>query len=206
MAFISSWAQGIIIAVIIATIIEMILPNSNNSKYIKVVIGIFILFTIVSPIINKFGNFNDTDIGIDSYIEASTKDSLQTSVNLNNDEAIKKMYEENLKVDIKTKLAQKGYEVEYINLEILNNTEYTLNKIDIKISARIQENNQAQNISSNATTIIENIENIRIDIGGSRNDEKIETEKSVITETEKRKIKEYLSNVYEVRENNIFIQ
>lgn len=33
--FLSSWAQGIIVAVIIATLIEMILPNSsisNNKK------------------------------------------------------------------------------------------------------------------------------------------------------------------------------
>ena len=31
-----SWATGIIIAVIIATIIEMILPNSTSKKYIKI--------------------------------------------------------------------------------------------------------------------------------------------------------------------------
>ena len=37
--FLSSWAQGIIVAVIIATLIEMILPNSSSKKYVKVVIG-----------------------------------------------------------------------------------------------------------------------------------------------------------------------
>ncbi len=30
--FLSSWAQGIIVAVIIATLIEMILPNSSSKK------------------------------------------------------------------------------------------------------------------------------------------------------------------------------
>ena len=34
--WITNWAQGIIIAVIIATIIEMILPNGSCKKYIKV--------------------------------------------------------------------------------------------------------------------------------------------------------------------------
>ena len=33
--FINSWAQGIILAVIIATIIEIILPEGNNKKYVK---------------------------------------------------------------------------------------------------------------------------------------------------------------------------
>ena len=34
--FLSSWAQGIIVAVIIATLIEMILPNSSSKKYVKI--------------------------------------------------------------------------------------------------------------------------------------------------------------------------
>ena len=62
--FLSNWAQGIIVAVIIATIIEMILPNGSSKKYVKVVVGIYILFTIISPIITKFSsnNFNINDI------------------------------------------------------------------------------------------------------------------------------------------------
>ena len=42
--FLSTWAEQIIIAVIIATIIELILPNNKNKKYIQMVIGIYILF------------------------------------------------------------------------------------------------------------------------------------------------------------------
>ena len=53
-SFISSWTQGIIVSVIIASIIEMILPDGNCQKYVKVVIGVFILFSIVSPVISKF--------------------------------------------------------------------------------------------------------------------------------------------------------
>ena len=59
--WISSWANSVIIAVIIATIIEMILPNGNNKKYIKTVIGIFILFSIIAPVISKISD-NDFDL------------------------------------------------------------------------------------------------------------------------------------------------
>ena len=34
----NSWAQGIILAVIIVTILEMIVPEGKNKKYIKIVI------------------------------------------------------------------------------------------------------------------------------------------------------------------------
>lgn len=201
--FISVWAQSIIVSVIIATIIEMILPNSSNSKYIKVVIGVFILFTIISPIINKFSSNKISDkINFDSYIDTSTNNSaITTNVNLNNEDTIRKMYEENLKIDIKTKITQKGYTVGNINLDILNNDEYTLSKIDLKIVAKNESINQNNN--TNVTTIVENIENIRVDIGGSSKNK--EEEKSVISESEKRKLKEYLSSVYEVSENNIFV-
>ena len=48
MNWISNWIQGIIIAVIIGTIIEMLLPEGNCKKYVKVVIGVYILFSIIS--------------------------------------------------------------------------------------------------------------------------------------------------------------
>ena len=40
--FFRSWCEGIIVAVIIAMLIEAILPEGNNKKYVKVVIGIYI--------------------------------------------------------------------------------------------------------------------------------------------------------------------
>ena len=50
---INSWAQEIVIAVIVGTIIEMIVQNGKNKKYIKTVIGMYLLFVIMYPIINK---------------------------------------------------------------------------------------------------------------------------------------------------------
>ena len=52
--WLSNWAETIIIAVVIATIIEMLIPEGSSKKYVKVVIGVYILFTIISPIITKF--------------------------------------------------------------------------------------------------------------------------------------------------------
>ena len=205
LSFISSWAQGIIVAVIIATIIEMLLPSNGNGKYVKMVVGVFVLFSIISPIISKFkGNDDSSSIDFDSYVETSTDNTTQTSsMELNNDEAIKKMYEENLKIDIKSKLSQRGYIVGEINLGISDNEEYTLNKIEVTITEKNEESGQNGN-SQNTTTIVENIENVKVSLGGSSKDEE-QKEESVINETEKRRLREYLSSVYEVKENNILV-
>ena len=76
MNWISGWIQGIIIAVIIGTIIEMLLPDGNCKKYVKVVIGVYILFSIVSPVITKVtGNeFRVSDIyDIKKYLQKAVR-------------------------------------------------------------------------------------------------------------------------------------
>ncbi len=183
----------------------MLLPNNSSSKYIKVVVGVFVLFSIISPVVSKLkGNDILDEINMDSYIEKTGRESIQTStVNVDNNKAIKKIYEENLKIDIKSKISQKGYTVGEVNLDISDNSEYTINKIEIKITAK-NETSSKKTATENTTTIVENIENIKISLGGSRKDEKKE-EQSIISESEKRKLREYVGNVYEVSENNIQI-
>lgn len=177
----------------------MILPNGNNSKYIKVVIGIFVLFTIISPVASKIiGKKGEVDF--ESYIDATEGVSIQTNANIDNNKLIRQMYEENLKIDIKAKISQKGYMVGDLNVEILDNDEYTLNSINMVIvgnSKNRQNNNQT-------STIVENVENVLINISGEKSS-KEKKEKSVISESERRKIIQYLSSVYEVREENIFV-
>ena len=94
MGWVSNWIQGIIIAVVISTIVEMILPEGNSKKYIKVVIGVYILFSIVSPVISKVtGNsFQVSDIlNIDEYIEASSSNTYQ-NLEQSQEQQIKEIY------------------------------------------------------------------------------------------------------------------
>ena len=201
-SFISTWAQGIIVSVIIATIIEMILPNSNNSKYIKMVIGVFILFSIVSPVINKISG-NNNSFNLDRFSKYETNETIETSSSIDNNELIKQMYEENLKIDMKAKISQKGYSVGDIDVEILNNNEFTLNSIKMKIVGSEKNQGKSGN-NQRTTTIVENVENILVSVSGktANNNEK---EKSAISESEKRKLVQYLSSVYEVKESNIYV-
>lgn len=178
----------------------MILPEGNNSKYIKMVIGVFVLFTIISPIINKITGKNNS-LNLFSNIKNYEEKAVTASANLDNEKLIKQMYEENLKIDIKAKISQKGYVIGNLSVEILNDNEYTLNSINMKI---IGNSNTKNNNNQNTTTIVENVENILINVGG-KSDNKNDNEKSVISESEKRKLIQYLSSVYEVKENNIHI-
>ena len=163
MNWISNWIQGIIIAVIIGTIIEMLLPEGNCKKYVKVVIGVYILFSIVSPVITKVtgSEFRVSDIyDINSYIEASTK-STQDYAEINKENQIKQIYETNLKKDMKQKIEEKGYKVKSIFLELANDEQYTLKKINISLSLKEQntEENDVKIVNEIQISVANNNEN-----------------------------------------------
>ena len=46
-----SWCENIVVVIIITTLIEMLLPEGKTQKYIKIVIGVYLIFSIVQPIL-----------------------------------------------------------------------------------------------------------------------------------------------------------
>lgn len=194
MNWISGWIQGIIIAVIIGTIIEMLLPDGNCKKYVKVVIGVYILFSIVSPVITKVtGNeFRVSDIyDINTYIEVSAKNS-QENIENSQQNQIKQVYITNLKNDMKQKIQEKGYSVKSLTLEISNDEQYTLKKIFAQVSKRKnEENNEVKGVNEINITISNTTENIEEDIS--------------ISTKEQNDLKAYLSGIYNLEEKNINI-
>lgn len=197
--WISNWAQGIIVAVIIGTIIEMVLPEGNCKKYVKVVIGIYILFSIISPVISKMTGktLQVSDIlELDKYIENVENNNLYGTLDKDNTNNIKEIYINSLKNDIKYKIEAKGYTVKNVELEVQKNEEYTLKNISIEVYKKEEKEENVQNETSK-------IETINIDI--SQNTTRDNSEKEKISESEKKKLREYISMVYEISEKNINI-
>ncbi|WP_164931675.1 stage III sporulation protein AF [Longirhabdus pacifica] len=50
--WLSEWLREIIIIILIASFVELILPNKSMQRYTKVTISLFIILTILSPIIS----------------------------------------------------------------------------------------------------------------------------------------------------------
>ena len=208
-AFISNWAQGIIVAVIIASIIEMILPEGSSKKYIKVVIGVYILFVIVTPIVNQFSN-NSNSIDTDSIFnfenEENTFEVSSKNLEEKNVTSIKSMYEMNLKSDIKNKIQSKGYIVQEVNVEISDDEKYSINKILVVVSGEQQSEETKDNGSKKkVVTIVEHVEKVKVDIS-KQNSESKEEKKYTISEKKANNLKEYLSSQYDIAVKNIEIR
>ena len=192
--FLSSWAQGIIVAVIIATLIEMILPNSSSKKYVKVVIGMYILFTIVSPIIKKLGgkDINLNTIDIEKYEQQISKsyNTISRKFEDNNTRSIKDIYVSNLKADISAKLKEKGYEIDTSDIQIKDDENYTIEKITLKLIKMEQKQGKNNEIVINTVEIGNTI---------SQKDSK------TLSDDDKQEVKDYISETYDIDKKNINI-
>lgn len=210
MNLLNNWLQGIIIAVVISTIIEMILPNGNSKKYIKVILGLYVLFNIVTPIINII---TKKEINLSSIINSNdfakaTQSYEVSSINKNisqiNENSIKEIYKNKLKNDIKAKIEEKEYEVEKIIVEVEDNEEYKLKQISLFIK-NINTKEAKSNIEENENILLINtikVDEIKID--NNKEDEALDS-KSNLSKTQKEEIKKYLSSIYEIKESQILV-
>ena len=121
---ISTWAKNIAIAVIISTLIMMILPDNKNKKYIKVIVGIYILFCVISPVSSKVINIDDYDIG--NYVKVND----ETNQNKNYISTVNEEFENKMIENIKEELKNIGFKSD--NVSIKFDKDYNL--IEIKIS------------------------------------------------------------------------
>lgn len=127
--------ESIIIAIIFVIIIEMLLPNGSNKKYIKMVSGIYLMFTILNPFLELFNK----DISLDLF---ENIDSIETSSNISED-YLKNYYTESFKTAIKADLKELGYDIDEIVLELDD-----ANSEIIKIRIRGAKENEFENIKS----------------------------------------------------------
>ena len=129
--FLSSWAEQVILAVIIATILELILPNSKNKKYVQMVIGVYVLFNIISQIIKNKEKLVFSEIDLDKYITTSTKVE-QSSM----DARLEKIYLDELENNIKSKFKNAGIEIIKCTIDAeLDTTKKNagIHSIDVKV-------------------------------------------------------------------------
>lgn len=184
---INSWAQKIIIVIIICTIIEMILPEGKNKKYIKTVIGIYVVFTIISPIIT---NLNNDQIDLNKYLKIDNNISIETSTVIDTNSYIEEVYKEKLKTDIKSKIEEMGYCANKIDLKIVTENEEKYGEI-LEINLKLSKQEKQESTS--------NIQIEKIVIGEEKQEE------IVLSEKEENEIKQYLAETYGVSMGTVLV-
>ena len=206
--FISSWAKSLGLAIVIVSILEMLLPNNKNKKYIRMVMGIYIIFNIVSPFINNQDIFNIENIDMEKYalneteeIQVTSEEVDQTSMN----KRIKDLYVEELQKDITKKVEEQGYKVNNCEVKVSilpeeNQTEIKEIKLKVEKSQTIEENKEDAE-----DRLIEEIQKIKevdttVNIQKKDEEKQEEQENNTISKSDIQNIKKFLIEEYEVNE------
>ncbi len=227
--FLSLWVKNLSLALIVVSILEMLLPNNKTKKYVKMVMGLYILFSIIAPFVNNSNvlNFNMEDVYSDYSKEISSisATSMEGEVNqASMDDRLNKLYEEQLESDITQKVEEKGYDVrkckvdahisesdtgiEYITIEIDGKNDNVENSNDSDNSNKTDatENfNGSSKYSKNSENtledkIVKEIQKIqKVEIDVSKGDDSEDTN-SAITKTDVKMIKDFLTKEYGVSE------
>lgn len=220
--FLSSWVKNLSLALIVVSILEMILPNNKTKKYIKTIMGLYILFSIISPFIKNSNNLNLSEFNINSYAEGIVEASSNEVVNQDSmDKRIKKIYVQELEKDITSKIKEKGYTVSNCKVDVDGIEDGNIKNITVKLKDKNENLNSEENYKNNKINIenvlVEEIQKVKIQVSNNKeeqqsNNSSSEEEEnkneskqdsnsnSKITKTDIQNIKKFLIEEYGVSE------
>lgn len=203
--FLSSWAKGLGVTIVIVSILEMLLPNHKTKKYIKMVLGVYVIFNIISPIIQNKEIFDLDELDLSDYQTTETSAIDQTRM----DERIEELYIQELEKDVTKKVKEMGYEVTKCKVEaqISDKEEDTkISKIKLKIEKsqeKQEEEEKDDNTEDKIVSEIQKIKKVDTTVEIEKNEEKTQNEKenkTAITKVDIQNVKKFLIEEYGVNE------
>lgn len=172
MIAIKAFIEQVIYVAIIAIIIELILPKGNTKKYIYIILSLFVLLNVISPIIDVVKDTNMQTV-LDNVLEtvsgnAESIDNVDVKeFSEYKNEKVTEKLEEELSYEIKEKLS--SINIKFKDLRVKLSDQYNFEELEIKIgnlnslgnrkvekiSNAISMISKEYNISENVITIIE---------------------------------------------------
>lgn len=128
--FFRTWCEGIMISVFITVIIEMLVPEGNIKKYVKVIIGVYMVFVILNPIILGIDKFN-----FENILDFDKKYEIQETFSQNDE--ILNLYATAMETEIREKFDN----IESVTITFSENLE-DIEKIEIIVQDEFKNINE----------------------------------------------------------------
>ena len=163
MEFIKEWITNIILFVLLATVIDMLLPNSNLQKYTKMITGLLLIAVILTPVFKLISHDFEEVLASVPAIKGTGEKNLENSVEMKKREIqawqdayileetavqLKKLAEEEL-------MAQYQLEFADINVQVDENDQSTFPDNLLKVVVQLK-------VKSEKSETVEAIKKIEI--------------------------------------------
>ncbi|MDR6122432.1 stage III sporulation protein AF [Bacillus sp. SLBN-46] len=196
MEFLTEWVTNIILFILLATVIDMLLPNSGLQKYTKMVTGLLLIAIILTPIFKLISKDFETTLASIPSFQAPGEKNMKNLIDLKKKEiqASQHAYilEEmavQLKKDVKEELMEQyGLEIAKVDIAINEESDQAFPENLQKVMVLLRQ-------PENGVKTVEAIKQIEI------NTEKPLPSKGSTEETEK--IASFLSQKWNVTEETV---
>lgn len=201
---ISNWAGELVVALIVTTLIEMLLPDNKTKKYVKTLIGVYIVFCIISPFIDesKVLSFENIEKELESYSKELKIDDIQTTNGQNSSVSMESLYIEEFRKNVIEQIENQGFKVKKCNVDIeIDATKENagINKIYVNISKKQIQNDDNKQKTSEIK--IDEVQKVEISINSTSNED---NNSEIAQENEDTLIvKKLLCEHYEISEDRV---
>ena len=121
-----SWIYNIIGVVFIGILFDILLPINKINKFMKCIFSVFVLYSIITPVLNLVSNNNISDIfeSTSTEIDINFINQLNASKNDTYERLIQNAIENegilNVDVEILNNLENDTYEISIVEINLLN--------------------------------------------------------------------------------------
>jgi len=200
-SFITEWVTNIILFVLLATVVDMLLPNSTFQKYAKMVAGLLLITVILTPVF-KLVNHNFEDVVESAAFKTTDDKNIKNSIEMQKKEIQASLDEYTLnKMAVQMKeeankelVDQYGVEIETLSITVDHDSEKSFPENLEKLVISLKQGNGEQN--ENAVEVVKSVE-INTQNPNSSESEQIQVDTESITS--------FLANKWDVKDENIDI-
>lgn len=175
LAWLGEWLQGIVAVILLAVVMELILPNNKMLRYSRLVIGLILLLTMLNPIFNLFqkdfhqkiaasfsiwdDQFRKNSIDVPTLEEINRK---AADLKKEREQASEQLTQRGLEEAMKQQLLQQGQEnVE--NVHVTLGWEGTPNAVERMpfiqgVTVTVQSKKQVESLETESDTIIQDVQ------------------------------------------------
>lgn len=201
MEVIYDWIKNIVMFLILAKILEYLIPNGNMKKYVKLFTGVLLMLIILNPVIKYSGLSNKLNYNIimrDFELKTpSVEEQINQNKDLKNDITIK-LYKEKIVSHIMQLLTNEDINVSRVNVDVVedyNSDNYgALTRVVVTISEK--------QVDKPGDIRIQKVETITIEDKQSTTNQEVKSSEQIILE---KNIKNMINNFYNLSSDNIYI-
>jgi len=176
MEFLTSWITNIILFILLAVIVELLLPQTGLQKYVKMVLGLLLIIIFLTPIFKLFS------VDIDNLLNRATGKLGEEKISLEN--SIEKQKIEIQKDQHAYILEQTAVQLEEMTeKELMKQFDYQFAHIQLNVSDTIGLTNSIEDILDNIESIhvtlidkqeadqtVMNVEEVNVQLGEQKSD------------------------------------